>query len=304
MGEALAAFMRQLTSPASAPRAKSAALTSSTTADDVPFTGPWASGAPAITAYAAGRLGADTTLVAGLGRDHEGDIIRQRLRAAGVNCRESGSGHGLRTATAHVTYFPDGRRAFTFDVAATAAAAVTEADLADLPEAADWLHLSGSALLFGQPLAAAAMAALRRAHAAGARVSVDPNVRVEALTAESAALVTEAIGLAGVVFPSAGELATLGLSVARLTDRGTTVCATDGARGCSIHTSAGTWHVPAVPAKEVDADGAGDTFAGGYIAAALAGADPLEAASTGARAAAESIAVVGPMQAELTPLSR
>jgi sugar/nucleoside kinase (ribokinase family) len=61
--------------------------------------------------------------------------------------------------------------------------------------------------------------------------------------------------------------------------------------------------VPAVPAEEVDADGAGDAFAGGFIAATLSGADLLQAASAGARAAAESIAVVGPMQAELTPLA-
>ena len=63
--------------------------------------------------------------------------------------------------------------------------------------------------------------------------------------------------------------------------------------------------MPAFPVANVtDPTGAGDTFAGGYIAATLAGADPLEAASTGARAAAESIAVVGPMQAELTPFGR
>jgi sugar/nucleoside kinase (ribokinase family) len=298
VGEAIAVSMRRLTGPA----ATDAAATGFS-AGDVPFNGPWASGAPAIAAYAAGRLGADTVLVAGLGRDREGDLIRARLGAAAVTCRESGAGHGLRTATASVTYLPDGHRAFVFDVAGTAAVAVTAADLADLPEAAEWMHLSGSALLFGEPLAGTAMAALRRARAAGARVSIDPNVRAEAMTPDSAALITEALGLADVVFPSAGELAALGLSIPELTDRGVTVCATDGARGSSISTSSGTWHVPAVPAEEVDADGAGDTFAGGYIAATLAGADPLEAAAVGARAAAESIAVAGPMQAGLTPLA-
>ena len=87
-----------------------------------------------------------------------------------------------------------------------------EADLAALPESASWLHLSGSALLFGEPLAASAMSALRRARAAGATVSVDPNVRTEALTPASAALLAEALTLAHVIFPSTGELEALGLS--------------------------------------------------------------------------------------------
>ena len=175
-----------------------------------------------------------------------------------------------------------------------------EADLASLPESASWLHLSGSALLFGEPLAASAMTALRRARAAGATVSVDPNVRTEALTPAAGALLAEALTLAQVIFPSTGEIEALGLSVAELTGRGATVCSTDGPHGARLETREGTWAIPAESSDPVDTDGAGDNFAGGYIAASMASATPQEAARAGSRAAAESIAVLGPMEAGLT----
>lgn len=285
VGETIAAFMRQLNADPDG---------------HTPFSGPWASGAPAIAAYSAGMLGAPTHLVAGIGGDENGGIIRSRLQAAGVNCHESRAGHLGPTAAAWITYYPDGHREFDFRVEGTAATSVMEADLADLPEAASWLHLSGSALLFGEPLASSVMSALRRAHDAGATVSIDPNVRTEALTPPAAALLAEVLELAQVIFPSRGELEALGLSVADLTRNGSIVCATDGAQGAHLHTLERTLDIPASPADPVDTDGAGDTFAGGYIAAAMTGATPVEAARAGSRAAAQSIAVVGPMQAALT----
>lgn len=285
VGETLVAFMRQLAADAD---------------QDLPFSGPWASGAPAIAAYSASMLGAPTHLVAGIGQDPRGDEIRSRLSAAGVSCHESSSGHLKPTATAYISSYADGHREFEFQVRDTAATAVLEADLARLPESASWLHLSGSALLFGEPLAASAMSALRRARATGATVSVDPNVRAEALTAAAGALLAEALTLAHVIFPSTGEIEALGLSVADLTGRGATVCSTDGAHGARLQTREGTWVIPAQSSDPVDTDGAGDNFAGGYIAASMAGATPQEAARAGSHAAAESIAVLGPMQAELT----
>jgi sugar/nucleoside kinase (ribokinase family) len=47
--------------------------------------------------------------------------------------------------------------------------------------------------------------------------------------------------------------------------------------------------------QPVDPDGAGDSFAAGFIAAALAGGDPVDAARAGVRVAAAAIQTVGPM---------
>ena len=102
------------------------------------------------------------------------------------------------------------------------------------------------------------------------------------------------------IFPSTGEIEALGLSRAELAGRGATVCSTDGPHGARLETREGTWVIPAESSDPVDTDGAGDNFAGGYIAASMAGATPQEAARAGSRAAAESIAVLGPMEAELT----
>ena len=106
VGETIAAFMRQLTADAG-------------TGELTPYSGPWASGAPAIAAYTAGMLGAPTHLVAGIGRDENGELIRSRLRAAAVHRHESRGGHLRPTAAAWITYYPDGHREFGFRVEGT-----------------------------------------------------------------------------------------------------------------------------------------------------------------------------------------
>jgi sugar/nucleoside kinase (ribokinase family) len=287
VGEAIAAYSREI--PAGG-----------TAADPIPFAGPFASGAPAIAAYVAAQLGAEVRLVAGVGNDRHGAVLRERLTAAGVHTDNLYEYDELPTATVEITYFADGTRSFGFQVATTAATRITEPELTDLPEQAAWLHLSGSALIFGEPLRSTALAALRRAHRSGATVSVDPNLRPDSLDEPTRRLLVDAIDLASVVFPSDGELEALGLDATALADSGKVVCATHGAAGADLLTAAGRQHVPAPATTVVDADGAGDTFAGGYIAATLAGADPARAAEVAARACAESIAVAGPMEATLT----
>lgn len=50
---------------------------------------------------------------------------------------------------------------------------------------------------------------------------------------------------------------------------------------------------PGVPTAAVDSTGAGDAFAGGYLAALLAGADQQRALAVGCAAGAQAVAVVG-----------
>jgi fructokinase len=204
------------------------------------------------------------------------------------------------TATAYITYRGEARE-FDFRVAGSAATQVTERDLGDLPERAGWLHMSGSALIFGEPLAATTMAALRRARAAGARISVDPNVRPEALDHAARGALIEVLGLAHVVLPSEGELAALGVDASALVAGGVTVCTTRGAGGATVTGGSGTVHIDAPAVEPVDTDGAGDSFAAGFIAAALAGRDPVDAARAGVRVAAAAIRTEGPMTVRPDP---
>jgi sugar/nucleoside kinase (ribokinase family) len=263
--------------------------------EPVPYTGPWPSGAPAITAYVAGRLGVPTSFVGGVGRDAHGKVLRDGLAAGGVDLGRLVEHADAPTATAHITYRGADRRDFDFHVAGTAATRVTEADLGDLPERADWLHMSGSALIFGDPLGATTLAALHRAHAAGARISIDPNIRPESLHPETTRALLGALPLAHVLLPTEGELEALGADVDALVAGGATICSTRGPAGALVRDAEGETTIDPVDVVPVDTDGAGDSFAGGFIAASLGGADARTAARLAAGVAAQAIRVTGPM---------
>ena len=291
VGEAIVAYQRDLaTAPAD-------------DATELPFEGPWPSGSPAITAYVAARLGVPTAFVGGVGNDAEGVVMRRGLQDGGVDVTHLYQ-RPLATGNGYVTYLDgtDGGRTFDFHVAGSAATAVSPQDLAGLPEKASWLHLSGSTLLFGEPLAAAAMAALRRAKASGALISVDINTRPELLTEQGRREILSAVGLADVLLPSSGELESLGLDPATLAAAGVVICTTEGAAGATLYQRTGTVHIPAVPVAAIDPDGAGDSFAAGFIAASLAGSAPEGAVRFAGQVAAEAVSVIGPMTATFTHL--
>jgi sugar/nucleoside kinase (ribokinase family) len=264
---------------------------------------PDPSGAPAISAYIAARLGVPTAFVGGVGADDLGVLFRRTLYRAGVQRGTVAMMADLPTATAKIDYHADGSRSFDFHVAGTAATAITADRLGALPEQATWLHVSGSALQFGEPLASTVLTAVRRAHAAGAVFSLDPNVRVEAMGPAAADNVVELLGAADYVFPSEGELALLGTTEESLVSRGAVVCTTVGAGGCVIATPVERVELPAASGGTdvIDTDGAGDTFAAGFIAAILCGAEPVDAARVAGRVAAKAVAAIGPMTVALTP---
>ena len=258
------------------------------------YTGPWPSGSPAICAYVAARLGVATTFVGGIGRDDHGKVMTEGLAAGGVHTGHLAVADQAPTASAYITYRGEARE-FDFRVTGTAATQVTDRDLGDLPERCEWLHMSGSSLIFGEPLAGTTLTALRRAKAAGARISIDPNVRPEALDGPARAALLEMLGLADVLLPSEGELAALGVDAGVLAATGVTVCTTLGAGGATVTDRTTTVHIDAMPVDAVDTDGAGDSFAAGFIAASLAGAGPVDAARAGVRVAAAAIRTEGPM---------
>jgi fructokinase len=164
------------------------------------------------------------------------------------------------------------------------------------------VHLSGSALIFGEPLATTALTAFDRARRAGARTSVDPNVRPEALTDTLRLALIDAVRRADILLPSEGELEVLGLDVEELLSAGAVVCTTLGPAGAEVRDPhGGRTRLPAVTVRAVDTDGAGDSFAGGFIAAALNGADPVTAALAGLTSAARAVVVDGPMTVEFEP---
>lgn len=284
VGEALAEFMRSTpgigwTSPGD-------------------LRGPFPSGAPAIFASVAARLGATTALCSVIGADPFGALIRRRLELDGVELSGLRTDPAANTGCAFVAYAPDGSREFVFLLHDSAASRLSVADLGELPEQATWLHISGATLALNHTMALVAERAVERVVAAGARVSLDPNLRPEALTPEIKARIRRLAVSADVLLPSEGELEALGLPA----QAAPIVCTTLGARGVDVAVDGRHELVPAVPAHERDPTGAGDTFAAAFVVATLGGAEPIQAARVGVELAAVAVEHVGGMEAPVRRL--
>jgi tagatose kinase len=246
------------------------------------WAGPFCSGAPAIFASVAARLGAPVALAAAVGDDRFGHALRDRLAGDGVDVRGLRLVPGRATALAFVAYAADGGRDFWYSVRDSAAVDVEPPPL----EGVDWLHVSGSTLGFGARLADLVAGAAKQVAARGGRVSLDPNLRPDADPGVRERL-NRLARVAHVLFPSAGELE--GLDTAP----GALVCETHGAGGATVMGV----RVPAPSVTEVDPTGAGDTFAAAFVSAYRAGADPVTAAEGACALAARSVTVLGAMEA-------
>ena len=262
-----------------------------------PLSGPYASGAPAIFASVAARLGAPSALCAVVGADPFGRLLRDRLADDGVDVGAVHVDPEAPTGCAFVAYDEDGGRSFVFHAAGAAPGRLRPDHLGDLPERAAWLHVSGSSLALAPPLADVVATAVERVRRAGGRVSLDPNLRPEALRGDVGERVRRIAGQADVLLPSEGELAAVGLSEEGA--QAPVVCTTRGAAGARVRTAQGVVDVSAPSADEVDPTGAGDTFAAAFAVATLAGAEPVEAARAAAVTAAASVEAFGPMEARV-----
>ena len=264
--------------------------------------GPFPSGAPAIFASVAARLGVPTELCSVVGDDPFGRLLVERLSKDGVDVCGVRVDPERTTATAFVAYSSNGERTFVFHVRDSAAGRLRLEDLGDRPERCEWLHVSGSAVALGASLGATAVEAVRRAKAAGARVSVDPNLRPEVGAPDVRVTIAAMIEQADVVFPSEGELRALGLDEDRLVSGGVSVLTTLGPKGARVRGLDVDVLVPAPEVREVDPTGAGDTFAAGFVAARLKGFDPASAVRLGCERAARSVETIGPMESTVEPM--
>jgi fructokinase len=145
------------------------------------FAGPFPSGAPAIFADQAARLGARVAYAGCVGRDAFGDAIVARLERDGVDITR------IRrverpTGTAFVAYRDDGSRSFVFNLATSAAACIDAGDVdAAMFDGCRYFHVMGSSLTSEAAIAAVQRGVIEAARA-GAKVSFDPNVRPEMLS--------------------------------------------------------------------------------------------------------------------------
>ena len=241
------------------------------------FVGPFPSGAPAIFADQAARLGPRVGFIGAVGDDDFGTCQLDRLSADGIDTTYCPRVADRATGVAFVTYFSDGSRRFLYHIAHAAAGQMPDADEKYL-RAAKFLHICGSALSVSERMRNSCYRAVEIVAAAGGRISFDPNLRPELLGGEEALrrVCAPVLERAHAVLPSGTEAELLaGVKGAeeacRALLRGETrvVALKRGAAGSSIFTREGKLDVPAYRVDAVDPTGAGDCFDAGFVVGLL-----------------------------------
>lgn len=246
-------------------------------------------------AIAAARQGASVGYVGAIGQDGPGESFLALWAREGVDAttviRRAAAPTGL-----YVVTHDEGGHHFTFYRTGSAAARMTPAEVPEAAiRAARILHVSGISQAISDSACDAVFRAIEVARAAGVAVSYDTNLRLRLWPARrAAAVIHAAIGMADIALPSLDDATALtGLAdpdavadfYLRLCPLVLLKC---GAAGCLVATRDGRTRIPPHAVEAVDATGAGDTFAGAFLARRLAGDDPVAAARYANAAAALS----------------
>lgn len=226
-------------------------------ADAVAETNAGAGGQAANVAAWAAELGAEARFVGKRASDSAGRVVDEQLRSCGVELvgPEVDGRNGIVVSIVG----PDGDRTMASDRGVAPDLAPEELEPSWFADA-DVLHLSGYSLM-RSPIDAAALRAAELARASGARISVDlsawTRIRDFGPTAFRARLEQVA---PDVVFANEPEWEIVGGAYALAP----TAVIKRGARGIRV-VGDGGGDVPAVAAHVVDATGAGDALAAGFL---------------------------------------
>ena len=234
-----------------------------------------AGGAPANVAVAVARLGGNADFVGMLGADMFGDFLLESLRAAGVGIRHVQRTSEARTALAFVSLDAEGERSFSFYRPPAADLLFREMHFADDAfAAAQVFHVCSNSLTEAE-IAQTTQSGIRRAHAAGALVSFDMNLRQALWPVETdpAPRLWSVLAAADIVKLSAEEFAfiaaPLGGEAAALegiwAGPAQLVIVTDGARPLRWFVRHRSGSLPALAVRAVDTTAAGDAFTGGVL---------------------------------------
>jgi sugar/nucleoside kinase (ribokinase family) len=269
-----------------------------------PFLGPYPSGAPGIFIDAVARLGHTGGIISGVGDDEFGRLILDRLAADGVRVDHVEVVPGRSTGVAFIAYAADGSRSYLFHWAGTPAV-LAPAPGAELAEGARFLHVMGCSLMADRPFADRIAATVERFVDRGARISLDPNVRVELLAGGPVGDVLEPVlHASSILLPGEAELCLLAgnddldEAAATLMRRyePELVVVKSGRRGCAVYDGQRRIVVPAFEVSEIDPTGAGDCFDAGFLCGLLEGLAPADAARLAAAAGALAATALGPME--------
>ena len=243
---------------------------------------------------AAARAGARTAYVTRVGDDEFGRMFLALWKAEGVDTRGVGIDPQAHTAVYFVTHGPQGH-VFSYLRAGSAASRMRPEDLpADLARGARFVHASGISMSISASACDTVLAAFEAARGAGAKISLDSNLRLKLWPlARARAMIGAAAAMADHFFPSIEDARALsGLEqpdavvdwAHRLGAR--TVYLKLGPEGVIVSDGARRERIAGVKLKAVDATGAGDCFCGATLARLAAGDSFFDAARYANAAAA------------------
>lgn len=231
-------------------------------------------GAESNVACHAARLGVPTAWVSRLGADVLGARIRRSVAAHGVDLRWVVTDPDAPTGV----YFKDPGRGVLYYRRGSAASRMGPAMLADVPiETAEIVHLSGITPALSGSCATLVDAAFERVAASTARLSFDVNHRAALWAPGTAAPALRALAdRADIVFVGRDEAEDLwgcatAAEVRDLLPHPERLIVKDGDIGATEFGPDGEVFEAAIPTEVLEAVGAGDAFAAGYLVAALAG---------------------------------
>jgi sugar/nucleoside kinase (ribokinase family) len=249
----------------------------------------------AITSYAAGMLGVPVRLMAYVGQDAAGDFVLRELARAGVDTSLVLFSDAPTPSTAAIVNAA-GARALLHRPGVSREAFPAPPEFT--PEAVrgcEWFHLANP---YGLSMVRRQTGEiLRRARAAGLKTSVDTgwDSHGEWMTVLEPCLAhcdllfvnrDEAFHLSGTPDVDAAARLLLGRGARH-------VVVKLGGSGCAVFGEAGGFRSPALPVEVVDTTGAGDAFAGGFLAALARGLPFPEAARVANAVGALSVSRLG-----------
>lgn len=257
-------------------------------------------------AISAARQNARVGYLTRLGADHFGDAFIDLWQAEGIDTRQVIRDPDNPTAIYFVTHDENGHH-FSYRRADSAASRMQPGDFsADYIAAAKILHVSAISQAISAAAADTVFAAIEIARANDTRVAYDTNLRLNLWPERRArAVVHEAMRSCQIALPSYDDATVLtGLQAPQdIVDfyqqlGAELVVLKLGAKGCLVATPDDRTTIQGIAVSSIDANGAGDTFAGALLAEIAAGSHIQDAAryanaaaalSTGRKGAVSSI---------------
>lgn len=255
-------------------------------------------GSAANTIAGVANLGGRAAFVGKVRDDALGQSFSHDIRAAGVTFTTPPASDGPTTARCFILVTPDGERTMNTYLGAAQDLHPNDIEEAQIASAAI-TYLEG--YLWDPPHAKDAFRkAATLAHKAGRKVALtlSDSFCVGRYRAEFLELMKSRT--VDLVFANESELLALyetsdfDAALGQLRDDALLAAVTRSEKGCVVASKAGVVSVPAVPIENfVDATGAGDLFAAGFLFALARGADHKNCAELGGLAASEVIQHIG-----------